>query len=379
MSRNCMKDLNPIVVDNGSGTIKAGFAGDGQPSTIFPTIIGRLCHSTMVPEISHKDQYIGDEAIKTKEILSIHHPIEHGIITNWDDMEKIWHHTFYNELHILPEQHPVLFSEAPLNPKANREKMAQILFENFNIPAMYVAMQSVLSFYASGRIAGLVLEIGDGVSHTVPIYQGYALSHATNRLDLAGRDLTDFMIRLLAERGYALTTTAEREIVRDMKEKLAYVALDFEQELTTVNCSNNIDKNYELPDGQRITIGNERFRCSEVLFKPTMIGQRELGIAEMVYDTIMKCDIDVRDRLYRRILLSGGTTFIPGLTNRLHKEMIALAPQAAKIRIIAESERQYAVWLGGSILSSLSSFQKMWITKQDYNEFGPSIVHRKSM
>ncbi|CAF3674199.1 unnamed protein product [Rotaria sordida] len=384
-----MEDLHPIVIDNGSGAIKAGFAGDGQPYTIFSTVIGRLCHSTIVSEFSRKNHYIGNDVIKNKKNLSIHYPIEHGIITNWDDMEKIWHHTFANELRAAPEEHPVLLSEAPLNPKANREKMAQILFEKFNIPgtqsscpylilylcfclAMYVAMQSVLSFYAIGRIFGVVLEIGDGVSHTVPIFQGYAIPHAINRLDLAGRDLTDFMVGLLAERGYAFTTTAEREIVRDIKEKLGYVALDFEQELSSSIHSNNVEKSYELPDGQRITIGNERFRCSEILFKPTIIGQQELGIAEMVYNTIMKCDIDVRDRLYR-------TTLIPGLGNRLHKEMVTLAPQATKVRIIVESERNYAAWLGGSILSSLSSFQKMWITQQEYNEFGPSIVHRKCM
>lgn len=316
---------------------------------------------------------MGTEAQKRRDTLTLKYPIEHGIITDWDDMERVWHHTF-NQLQVLPKDNAVLLSEVPFNPKANRERTTQTMFESFNTPALYLALEGVLVVYASGRSVGFALSCGDGVIHTIPIYEGYILTHAIARLDFAGRDLTDYLMTILAERGYSFATTAERELARDVKENACYITMDFEHE---VQVSSGSMESYTLPDGQVITIGNERFRCPEALFQPAFLDMASVGVHEALYSSVMKCDIDLRRQFLCNIVLSGGSTLFPNFAARLKKEISSLAPPFSRIHIVEPLERKYAVFFGGSILSSLSTFQQLWISRQEYEEIGPQIVHKR--
>ncbi|CAD7093066.1 unnamed protein product [Hermetia illucens] len=365
----------PVVIDNGSGIIKAGFAGDHIPKCRFPNYIGRPKHVRVMAGALEGDIFVGPKAEEHRGLLSIRYPMEHGIVTDWNDMERIWNYIYSkHQLSTFSEEHPVLLTEAPLNPRRNREKAAEIFFETFNVPALFVSMQAVLSLYATGRVTGVVLDAGDGVTHAVPIYEGFAMPHSIMRVDIAGRDVTRYLKALIRKEGFNFHTTAEFEIVRSIKEKVCYLASNpiKEENIETEKYA------YTLPDGNTLEIGPARFRAPEVLFRPDLIGEECEGIHEVLTYAIQKSDMDLRKMLFQNIVLSGGSTLFKGFGDRLLAEIKKHVAKDMKIKIAAPQERLYSTWMGGSILASLDTFKKMWISKREYDEEGQRAIHRKT-
>lgn len=376
-----MSDNPAVVIDNGSGMIKAGIGGEDAPRVNFPSVVGKP-RFERVQNDSEKELFVGSDAIAKRGLLTLEYPLENGIVKNWEYMSKIWHYTYYTELKTDPQEQPVLLTEAPLNPKKNREQMVEVFFEEFKVPAFYVFTQAVLALYASGRTTGLVVDSGDGVTHVVVIYDGYSIKHATQRMDLAGRSLTQYLQKHLTEEGASLRGTAEGEIVKSIKEKLCYVALDFNQEMQEYQrgkgqAESDRKAEFELPDGTKMKVGDLRIRTPECLFQPSMIGLDIPGIHKQIYESVQKSDIDLRRDLFENITLSGGSTMFDGLQERLNKEISLLVPPTVKVKIIAPVERKYSIWIGGSVMSTLATFQSSWIHQSEFQEVGPSIVHRK--
>ncbi|CAK5013713.1 unnamed protein product [Meloidogyne enterolobii] len=377
MDYNTVIASQPVVIDNGSGILKAGFAGENAPKCIFGNYVGRPKHTRVMAGALEGDCFIGPKAQEYRGLLALKYPMEHGIVTDWSDMEKIWQYIYSSDqLRTEPNEHPILLTEAPLNPQTNREKAAEILFETFNVPALYIQIQAVLSLYSSGRTTGVVLDSGDGVTHVVPIFEGFAIEHGIQRIDIAGRDVTRYLRLLLRKEGHIFSKTSEFEIVREIKEqKCKLYSTPLKEDSVAGETTKVI---YPLPDGSKIEIGAAHYRAPEILFRPELIGEECDGVAHCLSNAIFKCDVDLRKKLYENIVLSGGSTMFQGFGDRLLTEMRRLGPKDAKIRILAPQERIYSTWIGGSILASLDTFRKIWVTKQQFDSIGKGIIARKT-
>ncbi|XP_064645373.1 actin, clone 302-like [Lineus longissimus] len=358
-----------VVLDIGSSSVKAGLSADDIPEIVFPTVCGKPKFHRQNSEI--KGNYVGSAAVSNRDILSLKYPVKDGIVQNTDDFQKLLEYAFHEKLKISPEDHPVILSETPCTPRQIREKCAEVMFESHYIPSLYIANQAVLSLIAAGRTTGLVLMAGEDVTMSVPVYQHTALNHGIFRADVAGSQLTSYLEHLLKMRDIAMPQLDE---IRQIKEKLCYVALDYDEEL----CLDTTDlvERHSGQNGICVTMGEERFRCPELFFQPSLHSLRSPGVHEALNSSVLKCDQELEDDFYSNIVLSGGSTMFPDFSHRLRDELEAIEPEK-DIKVYAPPMRRYASWIGGAIMAGFSHFPGMCVTKSEYDEAGASIVQRK--
>ncbi|XP_012862922.1 actin-like [Echinops telfairi] len=330
--------------------------------------------------LEKREWFIGAEASSNQGKLNLERPFSRGTVTNWDHAEKIWHHTFYQVLHVAPDQHPLMMTDPPLSSSSYKEKVSQIMFETFNIPALYLANQGVLALYSCGKTTGMTIESGEGMTYFVPIFEGCPLRQSIMKLDIAGQDLTLYLLQLLSESGYSFVSRGDKDYAQDLKEKCCYVALDFEKELAKAQ-SPSFKQTFQLPDGQEVQVGRERFLCPEALFKPGVLApeRSRLSIHMAASQSISSCPRTLWKTLFRNILLAGGTGSCSGLCLRLKKEMNEVVSPYLSVKVSTCPYTVYASWIGGSILCSLSMFKDMWVTQEEYRDIGLSSISRRSL
>jgi len=381
----------PVICDNGTGYVKCGFAGDNFPAFIFPSMIGRplMRYEEEFKDVELKEVMVGDECAKYRDMLETSYPVENGVVKDWKGMKYLYDYTFFERMKIDPKEYKILLTEPPLNPKENQAKMLQSMFEMYNFEAAKVNIQAMLVLYAQGLMTGVVVDSGDGVSHVVPVWEGIVPPLLIKRLNVAGRHITRYLIKLLQVRGYAFNRSADFETVRAIKEKLCYVGYDLAVEKQLALETTTLVANYTLPDGRVIKVSSERYEAPEVLFQPHLIDSEQGGVQHMLFNMIQEADIDLREAFYKHIVLSGGSTMYAGLPSRLEKEMKQLyltkvlkGDQARlakfKLRIEDPPRRKHMVFLGGSVLADIMKDKpEFWISNKEWKEQGDRIIGKK--
>ena len=365
------------VIDNGSGYMKAGFSGEEAPKVMFPTMVGKTKVEGIYVGDEKKESIIGSEAEKKFGILDISYPIQGGTIVNWDEMERIWANTFYGELKISPEEHNLLLSESPFITRKDREKMLEMMFETFNCASTYLVAQSVLAAYSVGKSTGISIDCGHTSLNFAPIYEGFLQRHCVQHIPIAGKDINDILINLLIKNGQVIDSKMQKQSIIKAKESFCFLRYDNEDEIEKKKEEET--KEWELPDKKKITISKERFQATEVLFDPKQFGYDYPNFQELFKKTVKGIDSDLREILLANIIFNGGTTLIKGFKNRVTQEIEQAGQDYEfKKKVHTYPEAQFMAWIGGSILTSLTNFENLWITKAEYKEEGKAtIVHKK--
>jgi len=364
------------VIDIGCGVLKAGICGEAQPSCYCPSVIGTPRRFSQDVSKMKKGYYVGDEAWSYAGMLQIDHPIQQNI-TNWTDVTNMMEHLLEHELHINDSEHPIMLTEMSLTSKKNRERITEIMFESFGIPAFYLANQGVLALYSMGLVSGLCLNSGFYTTQAIPVYEGHPIPYATKQLDVGGDHVTNNLGRMLqGNSGFTFNTSSERLVLNSMKQAVCYVSLDPNKEEERFKES-DLNAAFTLPDGQVITVGSERSMATEVLFDPQILGLQQPGTAELIPDCLNSMDADLYNAVSGNILVTGGNTKLKGYSERLENELsLIYKNKKDDIKLKYSEDRILSTWIGGSVLSSIPVFRDQWITMDTYAEHGSKIVHR---
>ena len=353
-------NYSTIIVDLGSGIIKAGFGGEDGPRSIFNSVVGIPKQLGLMVGMEQKERYVGDEAISKLQIMDFNSPIQRGEVVDWDKFETLLHFLFYSEMKIVPEEISILVTETPLSSKANRMKLAETLFETFNVERIHIANSSMLGLYSYGKTSGLVVDCGFNVTSTVPVYEGYPLPHASTKVNIGGEDLSKSLLEMIKTNlDPAYKGIKGRILADDIKEKLGYLQLTQEEE------TENEVNEYTLPDGKNIKLNSELYKHCDILFNPGDSGNK--SIKDCVIESLEKCDSNIKSDIKENICLTGGTTLLKNFSEKLKNEL-SDSSEGSGFNMSSVPERQFSSWIGGSIVASLDNFQYMWVTKQSYDE-----------
>ena len=396
-------DLPIVILDCGSGKTKVGKKEENFPQLIFPTVVGYDDHDAEGRPLFH------EELRKARDSVSLAHPVENGIVTNWEDMEKLWRFSF-GAVQAQAEDHAVLISESPSTPRLHRELAMQIFFEGLRVPAYFPVHTTLLSLYSSGRTSGVVVECGHGNAITAPYLDGVALPHSILTLDLSGGALTEFLRSGLQEHGSSFGTAKDilsgtsllaNRILNNIKEKHVRTlpmadsrrlypstsgALRSSIEGTSHHSGSSFstgygndrggEVTYNLPDGNTIEVPQSLLnQCGEYMFYPHLCGNDSVGIHVSTYNSLMFLDVEARKELYGHIVLCGGTCMMQGMHQRFTDELLSFAPSSLMdVSVVARPGRGTSVWDGGQILANMSAMEKLWYSKADYDEYGALYV-----
>ena len=359
-------NYSSIIIDIGSGLMKIGFGGEDGPRNIFNSIVGIPKMAGLKVGMEQKERYVGDEAISNLEFMNFYPPIQRGEVVDWDQFETLMHYLLYNQIEVVPEEMSVLVTETPLSLKENRAKTAELLFEKFNVEKCHIANSSMLGLFAYGKTSGIVVDSGFNITSTVPIYEGFPLQYASLKINLGGEDLSLKLLDLIKNKvDNSFRLIKGRLLADDIKEQKGYISLNNEEE-------EQEESTYILPDGKELKLGNELFKANEILFNPGENNEL-ISISRMVIDSLGKCDDDVRNDINESICLIGGNTLMKNFPEKLRMEL-SDNKDTGSFNLSFVPERQFSSWVGGSIMSSLDNFQYMWVTKEEFDEKGKTLV-----